>query len=75
MKNTVMTAREQKIKGEKTVKILSQIFPIIIQKIYFPKTMVWESSCLKFARPIRSIIAMYGDKIIKFSLVALLKSL
>ena len=30
--------------------------------------MVWESSCLKFARPIRTIVAMYGDKIIKFSL-------
>lgn len=58
----------QKIKGEKVTKILAEMFPAIIQKIYFPKTMVWESSCLKFARPIRSIIAMYGDKIIKFSL-------
>ncbi len=58
----------QKIKGEKVIKILAEMFPAIIQKIYFPKTMVWESSCLKFARPIRSIIAMYGDKIIKFSL-------
>ena len=58
----------KKIKGEKVTKILAEIFPTIIQKIYFPKTMVWESSCLKFARPIRTIVAMYGDKIIKFSL-------
>jgi len=58
----------KKIKGEKVTKILAEIFPIIIQKIYFPKTMVWESSCLKFARPIRTIVAMYGDKVIKFSL-------
>lgn len=58
----------KKIKGEKTIKILAEIFPAIIQKIYFPKTMVWESSCLKFARPIRSIIAMYGDRVIKFFL-------
>ena len=58
----------KKIKGEKVTKILAEIFPIIIQKIYFPKTMVWESSCLKFARPIRTIVAMYGDKIIKFAL-------
>ena len=58
----------KKIKGEKVTKILAEIFPIIIQKIYFPKTMVWESSCLKFARPIRTIVAMYGDKVIKFAL-------
>ena len=58
----------KKIKGEKVTKILAEIFPIIIQKIYFPKTMVWESSCLKFARPIRTLVAMYGDKVIKFSL-------
>lgn len=58
----------KKIKGEKITKILAEIFPTIIQKIYFPKTMVWGSSCLKFARPIRTIVAMYGDKIIKFSL-------
>ncbi|MBR4631979.1 MAG: glycine--tRNA ligase subunit beta [Elusimicrobia bacterium] len=58
----------KQIKGEKVTNILAEIFPIIIQKIYFPKTMVWESSCLKFARPIRTIVAMYGDKIIKFSL-------
>lgn len=58
----------KKIKGEKAINILAEIFPIIIQKIYFPKTMVWESSCLKFARPIRTIVALYGDKIIKFAL-------
>ena len=58
----------KEIKGEKVTNILAEIFPVIIQKIYFPKTMVWESSCLKFARPIRTIVAMYGDKIIKFSL-------
>jgi len=58
----------KKIKGEKVTKILAEIFPVIIQKIYFPKTMVWESSCLKFARPIRTIVAMYGDKVIKFAL-------
>jgi len=58
----------QKIKGIKTEKALSDIFPEIIKKIYFPKTMVWESSLMKFARPIRTIAAMYGDKTIKFSM-------
>lgn len=58
----------QKIKGIKTQEALSNIFPELIKKIYFPKTMVWESSLMKFARPVRSIVAMYDDKVIKFSL-------
>ncbi|MBQ3834403.1 MAG: glycine--tRNA ligase subunit beta [Elusimicrobia bacterium] len=58
----------KKIKGEKATNILAEILPAIIQKIYFPKTMIWEASGLKFARPIRTIVALYGDKVIKFSL-------
>ncbi|MDD3053053.1 MAG: glycine--tRNA ligase subunit beta, partial [Endomicrobiaceae bacterium] len=58
----------KQIKGVKAETLLSEILPSIIQKIYFPKTMVWESSCMKFARPIRTIVAMYGNKVIKFSL-------
>lgn len=58
----------KQIKGVKAETLLSEILPSVIQKIYFPKTMVWESSCLKFARPVRTIVAMYGSKTIKFSL-------
>jgi glycyl-tRNA synthetase beta chain len=57
----------KKTPGEKTEKILAEIIPELIKKIYFPKTMVWESSQTRFARPIRSITALYGEKIIKFS--------
>ena len=56
----------KQIKGEKTEKLLAVIFPEIIKSITFPKTMVWESSGFKFARPVRNIIALYGKKIIKF---------
>ncbi len=56
----------KKIKGEKTANLLQVIFPEIIKGISFPKTMVWEESGFKFARPVRSIIALYGKKIIKF---------
>jgi len=56
------------IKGEKTEKLLSVIFPDIIKSISFPKTMVWEESGFRFARPVRSIIALYGKKIIKFQI-------
>ncbi|MCL2334715.1 MAG: glycine--tRNA ligase subunit beta [Endomicrobia bacterium] len=56
------------IKGEKTEKLLASIFPGIIKSISFPKTMVWDSSGFRFARPVRNIIALYGKKIIKFQI-------
>jgi glycyl-tRNA synthetase beta chain len=59
-------ARE--IKGEKTEKFLLSIFPDIIKSISFPKTMVWEESGFAFARPIRSILALYDSKVIRFGI-------
>lgn len=56
-----------KIKGEKTVKLLPEIFTRIITGIEFAKNMVWEESGLKWGRPIRSIVALYGNKIVPFT--------
>ena len=53
------------IKGEKTQKLLPTVFTEIIKSLNFPKNMVWEDSCFRFARPIRSILALYGDKVVK----------
>ncbi|MDR3274874.1 MAG: glycine--tRNA ligase subunit beta [Endomicrobium sp.] len=64
----------KKIKGEKTEKLLVNIFPDIIKNISFPKTMFWEESGFKFARPIRNIIALYGEKVIKFKVADVISS-
>ncbi|MDR0799999.1 MAG: glycine--tRNA ligase subunit beta [Endomicrobium sp.] len=58
----------KKTKGEKTEKLLTVIFPEIIKNISFPKTMRWEKSGFKFARPVRNIIALYGNEVIKFKI-------
>ncbi|WP_424245080.1 glycyl-tRNA synthetase beta chain [Elusimicrobium posterum] len=55
-----------KIKGVNTAALLPQIFTKIITSLEFPKNMVWEESGLRFARPIRTLIGLYGDKVIKF---------
>lgn len=57
-----------KIKGEKTQKLLPAVFTEIIKSLNFPKNMVWEESGFHFARPIRSLLALYGDKVVKFEL-------
>ncbi|MDR2399027.1 MAG: glycine--tRNA ligase subunit beta [Endomicrobium sp.] len=58
----------KKTKGEKTENLLASIFPKIINSITFPKSMIWEESGFRFARPIRNIIALFGKKIIKFKI-------
>jgi len=56
------------IPGVKTQNLLSVIFTTIISQLYFPKTMVWESGLFRFARPLRNIVALFGDKTVKLQL-------
>lgn len=56
-----------KIKGEKTVKLLPEIFTRIVTSLEFAKNMIWEESGLRYGRPIRSLIGLYGHKVIKFT--------
>lgn len=56
-----------KIKGEKAEKLLPEIFTRIVTGLEFAKNMVWEDSQLKYGRPIRSLIGLYGTKVIKFT--------
>ena len=57
--------------GQPTIELLSQIFPKIIKGIQFPKSMRWGERSLRFIRPIRWILALYGKEIIKFNLDSL----
>lgn len=57
-----------RIKGEKTDKLLPEVFTHIVTGLEFAKNMVWEDSGLRYGRPIRSLIGLYGDKLIKFTI-------
>jgi glycyl-tRNA synthetase beta chain len=59
---------EKIVKGEKTFEILENKLPQIISKIEFPKTMYWEESKFRFARPIRWIVSLIGEKLLKFKI-------
>ena len=54
--------------GQPTIDILSQIFSKIIKSMQFPKSMRWKEESLRFIRPIRWILALYGKEIIRFNL-------
>jgi glycyl-tRNA synthetase beta chain len=59
---------ERKIRGEKTLKILASLIPAAIGKIPFAKTMHWSADHFRFIRPLRWIVALFGDKIVRFKL-------
>ena len=61
-------AVKKEIKGKETTEILTQIIKDIISKIPFPKSMKWKSRKLSFARPIRWLIILFGDKIIELEI-------
>jgi len=56
------------IGGIETEKLLPEIFTKIILGISFPKTMIWSSENIRFARPIRNILALYGNKTVKLKI-------
>ncbi len=52
------------IEGRETINILPEILTNIVRNISFPKSMKWKGNGLFFARPVRSLIALFGNKIV-----------
>jgi glycyl-tRNA synthetase beta chain len=55
-------------RGLSTPTLLKNILPEVILATPFPKTMKWAELDIQFARPIHSIVALLGEKVISFSL-------
>jgi glycyl-tRNA synthetase beta chain len=66
-KGEYLTA-ERREKGEPTAKVLARLIPAAIGKIEFPKTMVWTPDKFRFIRPLRWVVALFGGKVIRFSI-------
>lgn len=57
----------KKIAGRDTAAILAEALPLLIPKIYFPKTMYWTGKGgVRFIRPIRWIVALLGEEVVPF---------
>ncbi len=55
------------IKGVPTRKLLADHFPQWISRLEFPKSMEWEPTHFRYARPIRWMCALYGSDLVSFS--------
>ncbi|MDD4716385.1 MAG: glycine--tRNA ligase subunit beta [Oscillospiraceae bacterium] len=50
--------------GQAAQSVLPGILLAIINKLYFPKPMRWGDSDMRFARPIRWMVALFGNEIL-----------
>lgn len=57
---------EKEVPGRTTEEIFHEAIPEIIKQLQFPKTMVWESSGMRFPRPIRWILALLDRRPLRF---------
>ncbi|OGX29038.1 MAG: glycine--tRNA ligase subunit beta [Omnitrophica WOR_2 bacterium RIFCSPHIGHO2_02_FULL_67_20] len=51
-----------------TAQVLATLLPQLVGRLRAPKTMRWDESGLRFARPIRWLLALYGETPIRCSL-------
>ena len=55
------------IKGSPTVCLLSDIVVSSLSALNFPKSMKWDESQIRFARPIRWILSLFGEETVKIN--------
>jgi glycyl-tRNA synthetase beta chain len=61
-------ALHKKIPGRDAAELLVEALPGLITGLRFPKTMIWGNGKLRFARPIRWIIALLDDEVLPLKL-------
>ena len=61
----VVTKKE---KGKPTFEALPAILTELISSLNFPRSMLWGRVKVRFARPIRWIMALYGDKVLELEI-------
>lgn len=57
---------EKRTKGEKTPQVLKRLFPELLFGLEFPKTMRWGKESFFFPRPLRYVLALWGDTPVEF---------
>ena len=60
--------------GQPAKRVLADAIPKLLAQLYFPKAMRWNVSRVKFARPIRWIVAMLGKEVLSFEFAGIRSS-
>ena len=54
------------VKGSTTADYLAKLLPEILNNFTWPKSMRWGSGDIRWVRPLHSIIAIFGGKVVPF---------
>ncbi len=54
--------------GLASATVLADVCPALIQSLTFPKTMRWNATGVRFARPIRWLLALCGGQVVPFEI-------
>ncbi len=57
----------KRLPRERATDVLREELPALIAGLKFPKTMKWEGSGTRFARPVRWMVALYGKQVVPIS--------
>ncbi len=57
--------------GRPAVEVLAESLPKVVAGLSFEKAMRWNDETLAFSRPIRWLVALFGDTVIPFSYAGL----
>ncbi len=65
----------RQVPGRETTRILAEALPHLVLSIYWPKTMYWTGkNGPRFIRPIRWLVALFGDEVVEFELAGVKSS-
>jgi glycyl-tRNA synthetase beta chain len=54
------------VPGRPARELLAESLPAAVLALQWPKTMYWEQTGVRFIRPIRWVLALLGDEVIRF---------
>ena len=51
-------------KGQPATSVLTDVLPRLVSALTFPKAMKWNETGVRFARPVRWVLALYGGAVL-----------
>lgn len=57
--------------GKDTAALLTTVLPEIIMGLNFPKNMRWANLEMKFVRPIKWLVALFGEEVVDFAIAGI----
>ncbi|SDW13941.1 glycyl-tRNA synthetase beta chain [Marininema mesophilum] len=55
------------VKGRATVELLKEGVPEVLSALTFPKSMRWGNRRLRFIRPVRWLVGLFGEEVVPFT--------